>query len=241
MISFVIPTLNEEQVLKDTIVSLRKLKAVPYEIIVSDGHSSDGTLDIAKKLADKVVEHDGKTRQTISGGRNAGAAAAKGELLVFFDADCHILSDQDAFFAEAVKQFDNNPKLVGLTVNIRIDADKETAADKIIYSVLNFNLAFRNNIFHSGESTGEFQMIRKSAFDQIGGFDEKLVTREDADMFYRLAKIGRTMVDRKLTVYHPGRRAHKVGWPKLIWIWTQNKIWVWLFNRAKSKEWEVIR
>ena len=94
---------------------------------------------------------------------------------------------------------------------------------------------------HSGESTGEFQMIRKSFFDQIGGFDENLVTREDADMFYRLAKVGRTMVDRKFTVYHPGRRAHKVGWPKLIWIWTQNKIWVWLFNRAKSKEWEFIR
>lgn len=240
MISFIIPTLNEEEVLQGAIGALRDLKSTPYEIIVSDGHSSDRTVEIAKKFADVVVEHNGETRQNISQGRNAGAKAAKGEFLVFLDADSRI-QNPDAFFAEALKQFQSDPKLVALTAKVKVFPDKSTLADKIIFGILSFNLSVKNNIFHVGDSTGEFQMIRKNIFDSVGGFREDLVTREDADMFWRLSKVGRTKLHRGFTVWHSGRRAHKVGWSKLLWIWTVNTIWVRLFDRAKTKEWKVIR
>jgi hypothetical protein len=41
---------------------------------------------------------------------------------------------------------------------------------------------------------------------------------EDADMFRRLSTIGRTMIDPELTVLHTGRRAHQLGWPRLIFM-----------------------
>src|SRR5690348_14444255 len=123
MLSIIIPTLNEETVLEGTISALRVMRTTPYEVIVSDGHSADKTVEIAKKFADKVVEHDGKTRQNISQGRNAGAAAAKGEFLVFLDADGRI-ENPDSFFTEAIKQFSLNPKLVALTVKIKVFPNK---------------------------------------------------------------------------------------------------------------------
>ena len=240
MLSIIIPTLNEQQTLPGTIAALRVLKLVPYEVIVSDGHSTDKTVEIAKQYANVVIEHDGKTRQNISHGRNAGAKLAKGEFVVFLDADTKI-ENPDQFFAKALSRFNNNPKLVALTAKVKVFPSMATWADKIIFGILNFNLSVKNNIFHVGDSTGEFQMIRKNVFSSVGGFREDLVTREDADMFWRLSKVGPTMLDRKLTVWHTGRRAHKIGWPKLLWIWTVNTFWVTMFDKAKSDEWKVIR
>ena len=239
-LSIIIPTLNEESVLETTLNSLRELTSVDAEVIVSDGHSTDQTVEIAKRFADKVIVHDGKTRQNISEGRNAGAAIASGDILLFLDADV-VIPDINNFFPEVLKQFSSNPKLVALTVKVKVNPHQETLGDRIVFGALNYIFILRNNILHIGESTGEFQMIRKEAFNSLHGFREDLVTREDADMFYRLSDIGRTMFYSNLTIYHSGRRAHKVGWPKLLWIWTINSISVAIFSRAVSKEWEVIR
>jgi len=63
-----------------------------------------------------------------------------------------------------------------------------------------------------GEAPGRFQMMRRSAFEKVKGYREDLITREDGDMFARLSKVGRTLYDSKLEVFHSGRRAHAIGW-----------------------------
>ena len=85
---------------------------------------------------------------------------------------------------------------------------------------------------------GRFQMMRRSAFDKVNGYREDLITREDGDMFSRLSKIGRTMYDPKLEVFHSGRRAHAIGWPKLLSIWIIETFWVAAFGTTRSKNWE---
>jgi len=240
MISIIFPTLNEESCIGDSIRLINSKMTLPHEIIVSDGKSTDKTVSIAKSLGAKVVEYAGEKRQNISMGRNAGAAAASGEFLVFMDADSRI-PEPDQFFTAALKRFDQNGKLVALTAHLRVYPESATVADRIIFGILYFNLRFLNNVLHKGESTGEFQMIRRSTFVSLHGFREDLITREDADMFLRLSKVGRTMVDTKLTVFHSGRRAHKIGWPKLLRQWITNSIWVVLFNKAHADEWTVVR
>ncbi len=241
MISIIFPTLNEEPVIGRSIEKIKsKMVVVPYEIIVSDGKSTDKTVEIARQGADKVVEYKGTARQNIAMGRNAGARVAEGEYLVFMDADSQI-EDPDVFFTKALARFENNPTLVALTARLKVYPSDETFSDKIIWTLLAFNLRIMNNVFHRGESTGEFQMIRKNIFDSIHGFREDLITREDADMFLRLSKVGRTFWDPELTVFHSGRRAHKIGWPKLLKSWMLNTIWVILFNKAHAEEWTVIR
>ena len=84
-------------------------------------------------------------------------------------------------------------------------------------------------------------MIRRSVFEQVGGYNERLVAYEDNEIFIRLAKIGKTRLLSNLTIFHSGRRAHKVGHLKLLTIWITNGIWVTFFKKAFNEEWEPIR
>ncbi len=241
MISIIIPTFNEEAIIESTLSRLKAGLTISHEIIVSDGDSKDKTAEIAKKYADHVIVYNGTERQNISQGRNAGAAITKGEFLVFLDADCTIF-DPDAFFSSALSHFQKNQKLVGLVVYVRVLPEYETLADKIVSSIVNSSVRFQNNFLHKGDAPGgELQMVRKEAFLKIGGYNEGLITREDRDLFFRLSKIGETLSDPKLFVFHTGRRAHKVGWPRLIGLFLWNTLFFHIFGRVYSKEWKPIR
>jgi hypothetical protein len=128
-----------------------------------------------------------------------------------------------------------------LTARVCVYRGDETLMDRMVFDILLFGARVLNNVFHRGESVCEFQMMRKETFNRLGGFRTDLVTREGADMFLFLSQVGRTMLDPKLLVYHSGRRAHKLGWPKLLWNWAVNAIWVALFDKAFAREWRVIR
>ncbi len=241
MISIVIPTLCEEKIIGLTLSSLKSQLTLPHEIIVSDGGSKDKTVEIAAGFADRVVVHQGTKRQTIAEGRNNGARAARGEFLVFLDADCSI-PDPDRFFGAAISHFERNAGLVGLTAFLRFLPENETISDKMVLGFINGMVLFKNNVLRQGEAPGgEFQMIRKKAFDQIGGYNGELVTREDRDIFIRLSKIGRTLCDRRLTVFHTGRRIHSVGWPYQIGLFFVNTLSFHIRGRIRSKEWTPVR
>lgn len=240
VISFVIPTLQEESVLEGTLQALRTLSSVPYEIIVSDGGSTDRTQEIARRYADHVVTHDRKTRQNIAMGRNAGAAQARGELMVFMDADVQF-RDIDRLFTEAVQLFRANPDLTGLSGVSHVFPGMEMFADRVIFGLCNALFIFRNNVLHSGGVSGEFQMVRSETFRIIGGYDERLFAAEDLDLFGRLSKRGRTRVERSFRFLHTGRRAHKMGWPQLLLQWGRDFVYYSLLHRSYSTEWKVIR
>ena len=109
MISFIIPTLNEEKYIGKTLDYISKYTG-EYEIIISDTNSPDRTVDIARGYADNILIHsrEGK-RLTIAAGRNLGASVAKGDFLVFLDADICII-DPDKFFKKAFNCFEKNPR-----------------------------------------------------------------------------------------------------------------------------------
>jgi len=92
-----------------------------------------------------------------------------------------------------------------------------------------------------GGASGEFQVMRRSAFEKLGGYRVDLAAAEDQEFFRRLARFGRTYYHSGLTVYHTGRRAHQIGWPKLLWLWILNGVSVPLFGRSFSGKWKVIR
>lgn len=238
MISFIIPTKNEERIIEKTLRSI-SLYQGEKEIIISDGKSTDRTIEIAKRYG-TVVPYLGTTRQTIGAGRNAGAKIARGDFLVFLDADIHI-GNPNEFFAKAIGLFEKKPELEALTVSLRVLPEFETPADRFIFSFINRMYHVENNILGIGAASGEFQMIRASSFRKVGGYNENLPVAEDHDLFQRLRKIGRTGFEGSLVVYHTGRRAHKIGWPKLLYEWLINGFSVFVFKKSFSKEWKEIR
>lgn len=241
MISIIIPTLNEEKAIAGTLQKLKSsLTSVPHEIIVSDGHSTDKTVEIAKQFADTVLEHDGKTRQTIAMGRNAGARCARGEYLLFLDADCSIPKANE-FLSHAISRFEHDPKLMGLVPWLKVGPQYATLADKFFSFLVNIVYATCNNILQIPVSGGEFQMMRKSTFDELKGYREDLVASEDFDLLRRLGKKGKTRLETNYEVWQTGRRVHKTGWIPLIYSWMINSIWYFLFKKSLAKEWTVVR
>src|SRR5690348_12423718 len=103
-ISIIVPTFQEEgyigQTLRQFCPELRERCGV--ELIVSDGGSTDATVNLARPLADLVII-SGK-EQTIAAGRNAGAAAARGEIIMFLNADVRLVEPERfiSLMAEAV-------------------------------------------------------------------------------------------------------------------------------------------
>lgn len=238
MISIIIPTLNEERIIEKTLKCLKGFKG-DCEIIVSDGKSTDKTIEIAKKYADKVLIYSDSKRQTIGMGRNDGAKIASGEYLVFLDADVYI-ENIDTFFNKMIDVFNKDKKIVALTTYIKVFSKFETTSDKIIWYVLNSSYLIFNNVIHTGGASGEFQMIKTEAFRKVGGFNEVLIGGEDHELFRRLSKIGKTHFEKSLTVYHTGRRGHKLGWPKFVGVLILASLPIWI-KKYFLKEWRVIR
>ncbi len=235
MISIIIPTYNEEKYLGKTLENLASLK-IPHEIIVTDDKSTDNTISVARMYTNNVLAPQEK-HVTIAANRNAGASVAQGDFLVFMDSSC-LIENPDIFFARALDDFKSIPHLVGLTAKLDVYPETRTWGDRLMYFIFNSTHFIKNNLLHTGEAAGKFQMVTRDAFKKIHGFREDLVTREDADLFHRLSKIGRTLYDSKLLVIHSGRRAHALGWPKLLSIWMINSFWLVAFGTAKAKNWE---
>ncbi|MFA6601392.1 MAG: glycosyltransferase [Candidatus Paceibacterota bacterium] len=238
MLSFIIPTYNEEKYIERTLLNLKTL-TLPHEVIVTDDKSTDGTVQIAKKNCDLVLVPEAK-HISAAANRNAGAKEAEGEFLVFTDSSC-IFPNIDKFFGKALANFEADSNLVALIGKIGVWPELETWSDRLVYFFFNWVHHLKNNVFHIGEASGKFQMMRRSTFDKVQGFNPNLVTCEDGDMFSRLAKIGRTMYDPELVILHAGRRAHTIGWPKLLWIWFVERSSYGLTGRSRVKEWKDIR
>ncbi len=240
MISFIIPTLNEEKVLEKTLLNLQEFNS-PYEIIISDGGSTDNTIQIAKKYTNKIVKNTNSHKQTIAEGRNNGAFISNGDYIVEMDADTRF-PDINHFFKILIEVFDNNQKIVGVTTYFKVYINDATFFDRIIFKTAGLFCLFLNNYLgFSFTIGGEFQMVRADAFRKIGGYDNKIVAMEDNEMFARLGKLGKIYFEKKLFIYHSGRRAHKLGWPRMFFILIINSFFILFFKKVFSKAWKEIR
>jgi len=238
MLSIIIPVYNEEKTIESMIRQFETLRE-PHEVIVSDTSSTDKTVIIARQFADVTVTLEKGREPGVSTGRNAGAAAASGDFLVFMDCGV-MIPDVNAFFTTALARFQREPDLVGVSVRIDVDEAVCTPSDAAVSDLMNGYFWFLNKFLGVGMATGKFQMVRTGAFQKIGGFNEHLHTAEDVDFFGRLRKIGRTAIMWDLVAFHPGRRFHARGAWRTLFLWMKNGLSYWIFKKP-AHTWEPIR
>ena len=101
-VSVIIPTLNEEKCIGECLEGLKRGTKQPDEVIISDGMSTDKTVEIAEAYGAKVVLNE---KKHAAGGRNAGIKASQGDIIVFLDADC--IPDENWLF-EICKAFEED-------------------------------------------------------------------------------------------------------------------------------------
>jgi rSAM/selenodomain-associated transferase 2 len=101
-LSIIVPTLNEADGIVDALSALQTLRAHGAEVIVVDGGSEDGTADLAQPLCDRVlIASRGRAAQM-----NAGAALARGDILLFLHADTRLPPDADRLVAAGLATHD---------------------------------------------------------------------------------------------------------------------------------------
>ena len=182
MLSIVIPTYNEEAYLPCLLASIRSQQFDDYEIIVADAFSKDRTREVAVSFGARVV--DGGMPGP---GRNLGAAAAKGDLLLFLDADVVLPDDQ--WLGNKVRQFYRR-KLDAGTCLIKPLSFK--AIDRFSHGVYNLHMLAMQ--FVHEHAPGFCLFATKRMHDRIGGFDPSIKLAEDHDYVRRASEFGKFRV-----------------------------------------------
>jgi glycosyltransferase involved in cell wall biosynthesis len=166
--SVIIPAYNEENYLPRTLDALQAAMAAidrPGEIIVVENNSSDATAEIARRRGARVVFE--KINQ-ISRARNAGAAHARAEYLLFVDADTLISAELLGRALDNLQQEDCCGG--GATVS----------PDRPLEFFYQIGLHFWNRLsVRFGMAAGSFVYCRKEGFEAVGGFSQKVYVGEE--------------------------------------------------------------
>lgn len=180
--SVIIPCLNEEKYLPLLLKDLNTQTFKDFEIIVVDGNSDDKTVSVAKNFPSQQPLHlVSTTTRNVSFQRNLGAKSAIGQVMIFFDADTRI----PKIYLKKIYQTFEKKHPHFLTTYIKGDSSKP--AEKMYVSLTNFVLE-AGKIFKNPISFGAMQAIKKGAFFDVGGYDEKTRFGEDAQIFQNLSK-----------------------------------------------------
>lgn len=178
IVSIVVPTLNEEHYLPVLLGSILAQDFTNYEIIVADKQSKDKTREIARKFGCKIV--DGGLPSVA---RNNGARVARGEWILFLDADVIIPYN---FLKEFLAKVRSKHFGVATTMFIPLsDTNMDLALHKIVFHYFKFMRNFKPM------APGFCIFVKQSVHKKIGGFDESLRLCEDHDYVLRASKVCR--------------------------------------------------
>lgn len=174
-ISVIVPAHNEEKLLPATLEFIRAaLNACEAhsELIVVDNESDDRTAEIAQTAGARVV--DEKVRN-ISRVRNTGAGSTTGDILIFIDADTRV---PEMLFRKIADEM-SDPQCFGGAVAVEYGRFKRWWMR--FYSM---GWGFWGKVFNMKQGAAQF--CRKSVFDKLGGYDERIFLGEDIDFYWRL-------------------------------------------------------
>jgi rSAM/selenodomain-associated transferase 2 len=176
-LSVIIPALDEAARIGAVLEGLQAMRARGTEIIVVDGGSRDATAKIAQPLADRVVAAPrGRARQM-----NAGAAAARGDALLFLHADTLLPADADRHVCAGLA--------TGARVWGRFDVRIEGRARMLRVVAAMMNLRSRLTGVASGDQA---MFMTRAVFDAVGGFPEQPLM-EDIEISRRLLRLSRPL------------------------------------------------
>jgi len=208
LISVIIPTLNEENYIERTLLAAKNQDFKgKYEIIVSDSSSKDKTVKIAKKFADKVVTK----KMGISAGRNEGAKASRGDLLLFLDADTMVLPN---VLSEVAAYFEKHKNIIGLNIPILCDNLKKN----IFYMLAVYGF----DMLKEAKLQPVYAVCfacRRDYFFEAGCFPENVRVAEDIHFGEQLKKLGKLEFLQTTFAVTSSRRLEKWGAVKQLKAW----------------------
>jgi glycosyltransferase involved in cell wall biosynthesis len=205
MLSFVVPAYNEEKCLPAALASIHaaaRALGLDYEIVVANDGSTDATAALAEAAGARVVTVGNRQ---IAKTRNAGAREARGDRLVFVDADTRV---DERVVRAATAAFDAGA--VGGGAAAVFDEGAPAYARWMLRAVLGFMTWFRL-------AAGCFLFCRRDAFEAAGGWDERHFAGEEIMLSLALHRQGRFVMLDEAVVTSPRKFMVRGPW-ETLWI-----------------------
>ncbi len=179
-ISVIIPTFNRKKTLERAIQSVMNQSLSPFEILIIDDGSNDGTEQWVKENFQNI-KYIYQNNHGVSSARNTGIENAHGDWVAFLDSDDEWLPNK---LYEQVKAIDSNPEMKFFHTNeiwirngVRVNQMKKHKkyGGYIFEKCLDICRVSPSSV-----------LIQKEVFDNIGIFDESLRVCEDYDLWLRI-------------------------------------------------------
>jgi rSAM/selenodomain-associated transferase 2 len=216
LLSIIIPVFNEAEELPGLLGHLALLCGRDIEVIVVEGGSEDGSQHVAIREGVQVICSElGRARQM-----NAGASAAKGDVLLFLHADTRLPPSAKQIIENAIRRGGGAQQCVWG----RFDA--HIAGRPFMLRVVAVLMNWRSRV--TGIATGDQAMfMTRRAFETVGGFPDQPLM-EDIELSRRLLALSRPVCLKDLVVTS-GRRWEAHGVWRTIWLMWRLR---WLYWRG---------
>lgn len=197
LVSVIIPCYNQACFLPDAIASLLKQSLQNWECIIVNDGSKDNTADVAEKLAstDNRISVINQANKGLSGARNSGLTAAKGEMLQFLDADDILEPDKLKIQAEFLHA---NPSIDVIFGDARYFSTENPELRSYGPYAIDKTKAWIPELWHAQGTLLEkllirnlfpvnCPLVRNTVFKQVGNWNEDLEALEDWEFWFRCA------------------------------------------------------
>jgi rSAM/selenodomain-associated transferase 2 len=211
VLSVIIPCLNEAEGIAESLQALAPLRARGAEIVVVDGGSTDNTPELARPLADQVIAAPrGRALQM-----NAGAAQARGDLLLFLHADCRLPPAADGVIVDGLNR--------GRKTWGRFDTT--LTGSHPLLPIVGAMMNLRSRL--TGVATGDQGIfVTRSLFEAAGRYPE-IALMEDVVLTQKLKFFSKPLALRHRIIVS-GRRWEKHGVLRTIFLmwWLRFQYWL---------------
>ncbi len=184
-LSVIVPVRNEAKLLSQCLTSLRHQDTgVPYEILVVDTNSKDGTREIAKREGVRLIDQPkrGKVYAFIK-----GAEVARGDIFCFTEADCIV---PPTWIATIAGYFDRHPEVSAIS-GFYTYHDSTPLYNFLARITLPAGDVLYRFLYGDSSLRCSNSAIRASAYKKIGGFSEKFLELYDVELGKRARSVGR--------------------------------------------------
>jgi glycosyltransferase involved in cell wall biosynthesis len=213
--SIVITCHNQAQLIRETVESALRQQHANKEMIVVDDASTDGSAQLLRAFGDQIRVLTLEKNHGMTAARNAGAALATGDFLVFLDGDDVLKPWALPVYNRIVQAYDPKLILAGLTWFMGETPHAEAEAPAQIRLVCYENIVDKDRTFRC---SGSAIVAHRMTFISAGGFTHGVLWMPEQDLLAKLAFCGRAIqIIEPCTVFyrlHTSNTIHDI--PKMI-------------------------
>jgi glycosyltransferase involved in cell wall biosynthesis len=181
-VSVIVPAYNAMKYLPETLDSILKQTFTNFEVLIINDGSSDNIIEWCTQITDPRVKLISQQNMGLSSARNTGIKYSQGEYIALLDSDDTWVKTK---LAKQVEFFKNHPSVDLVHTWIELMNEQSISTGRILKSSAEGNVW--QQLLQQNAIACLSVMVRRHCFETVGGFDEKLRSLEDWDMWIRIA------------------------------------------------------